>query len=145
MSILYSIFKIGQSSTGATGFFSSGCRILKDGWLSSSKNAFTAETPCKIQTVSSLQSSNKWKRRILHSFKEPISFYWDKIIHSYFLQQQKAVTWQNKHTDPYSKSSTCMHPSGRTSRNESNLNFKQPVKSNTKVKLQVLYFSTIMK
>lgn len=36
ISILYSIFKIGHSSTVATGLFSSGCRTLKEDWLSSS-------------------------------------------------------------------------------------------------------------
>ena len=36
ISILYNVFKMGQSSTGATGLFSSGCKTLKWDWPSSS-------------------------------------------------------------------------------------------------------------
>lgn len=36
ISILYSIFKMGQSSTGVTSLFSPGCKTFKLGWLSSS-------------------------------------------------------------------------------------------------------------
>jgi hypothetical protein len=47
INILYSVFKIGQSSTGATGLFSSGCNTFRLDWLKSSKKASTAETPYK--------------------------------------------------------------------------------------------------
>jgi len=40
---------MGQSSTGATGLFSSGCNTFRLEWLKSSKNASTAETPYKYQ------------------------------------------------------------------------------------------------
>jgi len=43
---------MGQSSTGATGFFSSGCNTFRLEWLKSSKKASTAETPYKYKQQS---------------------------------------------------------------------------------------------
>lgn len=40
---------MGQSSTGATGLFSSGCNTFRLEWLKSSKKASTAETPYKYK------------------------------------------------------------------------------------------------
>lgn len=106
ISILYSIFKIGQSSTGAMGLFSSGCRILKEGWLSSSKNAFTAETPCKNKSrniISREVTTELALNHLLALFQAAnIILLWKDDGPHVLSLREKAVTW---HTNSYSMSS----------------------------------------